>query len=75
MLAGASYETGASPFSGTGGKLRVWVRPDKWADGSGNGNDKVVIDQVTWEGARIDRALYKSTNQVVLQEMAAGRVR
>lgn len=51
------------------GTIRIWVRPDKW-----NKNTSVLINKVKWNGAAIDRALYKSTNQIVLQEMAEGRV-
>ena len=75
MLAGESYDGQLSPFMGKAGKVRVWLRPKKWADSKGNGNDLVILNLVDWDGPRIDRALYKSTNQVVLQEMAAGRVR
>jgi len=63
MLAGASYDGQQSPFAGTAGKIRVWLRRRRWADSSGIGNDRVVINQVIWEGARIDRALYESTHQ------------
>jgi hypothetical protein len=73
---GASFDGGVSPFRAGSGRIRIWVRPGKWPNSSGKGVEAVVINHTSlqWSGASVDRALYKSTNQVVLQEMARGRV-
>jgi hypothetical protein len=71
MLDPRSYEGGMakSPFDGGKGKIRIWVRPGKWKN-----KDSVLINEVEWTGENVDRALYKSTNQIVLQEKAETRV-
>jgi len=61
LLSPKAYNSRVSPFN-KDGNVRVWVRPGKYGN-----PDTTLINEVKWEGANIDRALYKSTNQIVLQ--------
>jgi hypothetical protein len=44
---------------------RIWVRYGSWEK-----NQEVVLDLVDFKSAKLDRALYKSANQVALQTLA-----
>jgi hypothetical protein len=53
-------------------KLRIWIRHKSWLTKHQGGNEKlneeVFLDKVEFAAAAIDRALYKSANQVALQK-------
>lgn len=55
-----------------GPKLRIWIRHKSWLTKQQAANEKlneeVFLDKVKFAPAGIDRALYKSANQVALQK-------
>jgi len=65
LFSDESYVTGHCPLVHSADGYEIWARPESW-----DKNRRVLAADLKVSGAIVDRALYKSSNQVVLQDHA-----
>ena len=65
LFSNESYVTGRCPLVHSTDGYEIWARPESW-----DRNQSVLAAELKVSGAIVDRALYKSSNQVALQDHA-----